>query len=260
MLGILHIIVSVFIIQAGGYKKLILSKDYNLHELPPSDGPLLVEASINLSNILEVLEKQQLISLETSLRLYWKDSRVKAVEEYLEGVDSIGAYVTLNPVLAETIWMPDIFIDKARSVRKPVFFLPPAYLRLYNDSMLKYSARINYDVACPMDFRRYPVDQQTCQIKFESFGHSSSQFLLRWRNRSESNINQNISLAEFRFSVVLSDGYSTESYDVAYPGLSIRIILDREVRPKNCLKITQNRFSHIFSPRIMSQYGWLNGK
>ena len=50
--------------------------------------------------------------------------------------------------------MPDIFIDKAKSVRKPVFFIPPAYLRLYNDSLVKYSARMNYDVACPMDFKR----------------------------------------------------------------------------------------------------------
>ena len=144
----------IFMIKANGYQKLNFSPDYNLHELPPSDGPLLIEASINLSNILEVLEKQQLISLETSLRLYWKDSRVRPVEIFLEGNDSLGPYTTLNPKLAENIWMPDIFIDKARFVRKPVFFIPPAYLRLYNDSLVKYSARMNYDVACPMDFKR----------------------------------------------------------------------------------------------------------
>ena len=77
---ILYALVSGFILQATGYQKITLSPDYNLHELPPSDGPLLVESSINLSNILGVLEKEQLISLETSLRLYWKDTRVKPVE------------------------------------------------------------------------------------------------------------------------------------------------------------------------------------
>ena len=121
---ILYALVSGFILHATGYQKITLSPDYNLHELPPSDGPLLVEASINLSNILGVLEKEQLISLETSLRLYWKDTRVKPVEKYLEGNDSLGPYITLNSKLAEIIWMPDIFIDKARSVRKPVFFIP----------------------------------------------------------------------------------------------------------------------------------------
>ena len=35
--------------------------------------------------------------------------------------------------------------------------------------------RINFDVACNMDFRRYPVDAQYCEIKFESFGFQSNQ-------------------------------------------------------------------------------------
>ena len=54
--------------------KLNFSQDYDIHELPPSanQNPVLIRASINLRNILDVAEKQQLISLETTLRLYWK--------------------------------------------------------------------------------------------------------------------------------------------------------------------------------------------
>ena len=147
----LHMIIA----NEEQYQKLLFSPDYNLNEQPPSEGPLVIEASINLSNILEVLEKQQIISLETSLRLYWKDARVKPVQRFLEGDDNLGSYITLNPKLAGQFWMPDIFIDKAKLVRTPVFFIQPAYLRLYNDSMVKYSSRMNYDVACPMNFRRY---------------------------------------------------------------------------------------------------------
>ena len=47
----------------------------------------------------------------------------------------------------------------------------PAYLRVYNTSKLKYSARVNYDVACPMHFEEYPMDTQRCNISFESWGH-----------------------------------------------------------------------------------------
>ena len=36
------------------------------------NGPVIIAASINLRNILDVGERQQLISLETTLRLYWK--------------------------------------------------------------------------------------------------------------------------------------------------------------------------------------------
>ena len=31
-----------------------------------------------------------------------------------------------------------------------------------------FCLRINYDVACPMDFRKYPYDTQTCKVKYES--------------------------------------------------------------------------------------------
>ena len=35
--------------------------------------------------------------------------------------------------------------------------------------------RINFDVACNMDFRNYPADDQSCELKFESFGLQSNQ-------------------------------------------------------------------------------------
>jgi hypothetical protein len=54
--------------------KVIFSEGYSVNERPPTkDGePVLIESSINLRNILDVAEKEQIISLETTLRLYWK--------------------------------------------------------------------------------------------------------------------------------------------------------------------------------------------
>jgi hypothetical protein len=56
-----------------------------------------------------------------------------------------------------------------QDLRFPAYKVKPAYLRIYNDSTLKYSARVNYDVACPMHFEKYPVDTQRCNISFESW-------------------------------------------------------------------------------------------
>ena len=60
----------------------------------------------------------------------------------------------------EKIWFPDVFIDKAKDLRVPVYKIPPEYLRMYPDSRMLYSARVNYDIACPMEFDNYPVDTQ----------------------------------------------------------------------------------------------------
>ena len=35
-------------------------------------------------------------------------------------------------------------------------------------SLFPPHSRINYDVACPMNFEKYPYDTQTCKVKYES--------------------------------------------------------------------------------------------
>ena len=47
-----------------------------------------------------------------------------------------------------------------------MYKIPPVYLRLYPDSLLVYSARVNYDIACPMHFETYPVDMQVVIKRF----------------------------------------------------------------------------------------------
>ena len=46
---------------------------------------------------------------------------------------------------------------------------------------------------------------------------------MKWLDQSHSNVNANISLAQFSFSVLLMDSYSTDYYDIAYPGLIMKV-------------------------------------
>ena len=70
---LLFVIIS-HIVGSKGDSKVEFTKDYSVHERPPTkEGePVLIEASINLRNILDVAEKEQIVSLETTLRLYWQ--------------------------------------------------------------------------------------------------------------------------------------------------------------------------------------------
>merc|ERR1712241_138670 len=217
--------------QVMAEHRVSFPQDYNSQLRPPTeDGkPVLIEASINLRNILGVGEKDQIISLETTLGLYWKDTRVKPKPQFLDSNDTTGSYFTLNPDKASKFWMPDVFIDQAKALRVPTYYTRPASLRVYKDSTIRYSSRINYDVACNMDFHRFPVDEQYCEVKFESFGFSNKQITLKWLDDSHNNVNANISLAQFSFNVQLMDSYSTDYYDIAYPGLIMRLHLTRQI-------------------------------
>ena len=69
----------------------------------------------------------------------------------------------MNRDPVEHFWFPDIFIDKAKLVRKPTYEIAPAYLRIYPSGRFLYSARVNYDISCPMDFKFYPVSSKNMQ-------------------------------------------------------------------------------------------------
>ena len=73
---------------------------------------------------------------------------------------------------------------------------------LCRNSTVRYTSRINYDVACQMDFHAYPGDRQTCDIKLESFGFTADQIQFDWADGG-SNVNENISLAQFSVMVLL---------------------------------------------------------
>lgn len=142
------------------HEDVTFEKDYNIHQAPmlAKGKPLDVNFTVNLRNILEVNEKAQLISLETTLRMFWIDPRVKAV------INDDRDYITLNPKTAENFWIPDIFIDRSKDIRHPAYYVNTASVRVYPDSKIRYSSRVNFDVACPMDFHNYPVDEQASKI------------------------------------------------------------------------------------------------
>ena len=46
-------------------------------------------------------------------------------------------------------------------------------VKVYEDSVFRLSKRINFDIGFHLDFRSYPVDQQICRIKIESYGYQA---------------------------------------------------------------------------------------
>ena len=127
-------------------------------------------------------------SLEVTLRYYWHDTRITPVDKYLKNEDSFGTYLNLHPMETNNIWMPDTFIDQAINLRKPKYFLEPSSLRVYNDSLVRYSNRMNFDVACQMNFHKFPWDTQQCRVKFESFSYSTDQIVMRWLDQNSSQV------------------------------------------------------------------------
>ena len=64
---------------------------------------------------------------------------------------------------------------------------------------------------------------------------------MKWLDQSHSNVNANISLAQFSFSVILKDSYISDYSDIAYPGLIMKVGMSYlQVRILSC-SVTSNK-------------------
>ena len=213
--------------------RLDKAENYKSHMRPLAEDeekPLEMEAALNLRNIVDISETKQQITLETSLKLYWKDKNIKINKDVTQfdgrarGMD----YILVDPNFVKEIWMPDIFIDQSINIRVPNFYTKPASLRVYNNSLIRYSSRFNFDVACPMEFSKYPVDDQTCIVKFESFSYKTSQLNMTWHPSEKVHNIPNVELAQFKYHIH-REPYATKEYLEPYAGLLFRIHLVRQI-------------------------------
>ena len=94
---------------------------------------MTVNISISLRNILEIdelrqvsferlnmhcqfIEIFQLITLETTMRLYWQDDRLN-VSHLLPDTNDTDDYILLHPDTTQFIWFPDIYIGKFENLQ-----------------------------------------------------------------------------------------------------------------------------------------------
>merc|ERR550534_328593 len=212
---------------------------YNNQELPPHDddtGPFLVQASVNIRNLVDLREVTQDLTVDMSVNLFWYDTRVEPNEKFLHGRDAKGRYLTLTPKYADMLWTPDVYIENLKDMRGPSdinYFVKPISMRMYEDGLIRYSSRINFDIDCPMDFHKFPFDKQVCQVQLTSFATSVKVLMLQWLDKSESYFGDESSkLSIFDHTIELQQDvprYDSRSQEYK-PGIAINLYLTRDFK------------------------------
>lgn len=226
------------LLQVGGSPhQFTRTADYDKDKAPGGLNKTYVQASFNLRNILELSESNQRVSLEVSLSLFWYDARITMNKDLKHGVDQRGEYLTLTKEDADILWTPDLYFDSVRAIRTPAnvkVFVPPVSLRLYADSLIRYSSRINFDVACKMKFNHFPFDVQSCDINIMSYSLDRDRLRLDWLDESESYFGDPTSkLPDFFHSIDLMETCPAidDFAQISRQALTIRFWLTRSWTP-----------------------------
>lgn len=136
----------------------------------------------------------------------WKDDRLKWRQD-----DNITAKYRMLPIewLTE-IWRPDSFFKNAKSVTFQTMTIPNHYIWLWKDKTILYMVKLTLVLSCPMHFKNYPHDTQTCHMQIESISHTTDDLVFIWDSSIPLDVDKNIELPQLELTSTNNEDCTTE--------------------------------------------------
>ncbi|CAJ0930471.1 unnamed protein product, partial [Mesorhabditis belari] len=143
---------------------------YNPLERPVENAsdPLIVKMKIFLQQILDVDEKNQLVSVNAWLRFTWGDYKLKWNPKDYNGIRDVRF-----PGTTDHIWKPDILLYNSASEDFDSTF--KSNLLVYSSGEVTWIPPGVLKFVCAIDVTWFPFDEQLCELKFGSWtfhGHA----------------------------------------------------------------------------------------
>lgn len=140
---------------------------------PPRPGPgqpVEVKLSLTLNKLSEIDSVAETYHVDAYLNARWTD---KAGAELLwrPGEDGRTVYLgdSVTELLLRVIWWPDLELINTVGGRDQTKYL----LEVSSDGEIRYNERFQAELSSNMDFRKFPFDEQTFDIVFESFTYGA---------------------------------------------------------------------------------------
>ncbi|KAI1712800.1 neurotransmitter-gated ion-channel ligand binding domain-containing protein [Ditylenchus destructor] len=152
-----------------------LLADYNklVRPVENNTATLVVKFKLKLSQLLDVHEKNQIMTTNVWLQHSWTDHKLRWEPREYGGVDVL--YVP-----SEMIWLPDIVLYNNADGNYQVTIMTKAKLT-YNGTV-EWSPPAIYKSMCQIDVEWFPFDAQTCEMKFGSWTYGGLEVDLKHKD------------------------------------------------------------------------------
>ncbi|CAH1797210.1 unnamed protein product [Owenia fusiformis] len=181
------------LLRKSGYNKLIRPVSNN-------SDKLTVRLGLRLSQLIDVDEKNQIMTTNVWLRQEWDDYKLQWKPSEYGGVDRL--YVP-----SKEIWLPDIVLYNNADGNYEVTLMTKA--TLYPDGKVLWEPPAIYKSSCTINVEFFPFDEQICDMKFGSWTYDGFQVDLQHFSRDENDENDHIPVG-----VELQDFYRSVEWDL----------------------------------------------
>ncbi|XP_034147780.1 neuronal acetylcholine receptor subunit non-alpha-3 isoform X2 [Esox lucius] len=130
-----------------------------------ANDTVTVRFGLKISQLVDVDEKNQLMTTNVWLWQEWMDYKLRWSPEDYGGITSIR-------VPSETIWLPDIVLYENADGRFEGSLMTKAIIR--SNGQITWTPPASYKSACTMDVTFFPFDRQNCSMKFGSWTYDGN--------------------------------------------------------------------------------------
>lgn len=174
------------------YDKRIRPNAYSGYSNGTSETNKAILNTINifLRNVEFICSKRHQWRAQITLRQEWSDARL-----VYDPSSSRLRYLTLQD--DSRIWLPDLFFMNELDGSKQGVFGEQKLIRIRPNGDVLYSRRIIVTLSCPMSLSRYPWDSQLCPVVLASYGMTTDDLVLTWKDYQAIQLKDNIQLPNF---------------------------------------------------------------
>ncbi|XP_057699174.1 neuronal acetylcholine receptor subunit beta-3a [Corythoichthys intestinalis] len=130
-----------------------------------ANDTITVRFGLKISQLVDVDEKNQLMTTNVWLWQEWVDVKLKWNPDEYGGITSLR-------VPSETIWLPDIVLYENADGRFEGSLMTKAIVRW--DGSITWTPPASYKSSCTMDVTFFPFDRQNCSMKFGSWTYDGN--------------------------------------------------------------------------------------
>lgn len=206
-----------------------LRHNYDPYERPVANAsePLVVSVKIYLQQILDVDEKNQVITLVAWIEYQWTDYKLKWQPSEYGGIKDIRV-----PGNANAIWKPDVLLYNSADENFDSTY-PVNYVVSHTGHVLQVPPGI-LKLSCKIDITYFPFDDQMCHLKFGSWTYSGNFIDLRINGPEGMNISEQgmdisyyVENGEWNLLAVPARNETNVFDDQPYPSLYFYLVIQR---------------------------------
>nr|KAF6367928.1 cholinergic receptor nicotinic beta 3 subunit [Myotis myotis] len=130
-----------------------------------SNDTIKVHFGLKISQLVDVDEKNQLMTTNVWLKQEWTDHKLRWNPDEYGGIHSI-------KVPSESLWLPDIVLFENADGRFEGSLMTKAIVK--SNGTVTWTPPASYKSSCTMDVTFFPFDRQNCSMKFGSWTYDGT--------------------------------------------------------------------------------------